>query len=186
MKLSIGTAQFGFNYGICNNSGIIKKKEAIKILEFCKQKKINSIDTAQGYAKSHSVLGSMNLKKFKITTKILIEKKIGNKDLESYVFTQINKILKQLNTKNIYAVLIHNPNELKNKFGRQFYEVLKKLKKRKKVNRIGVSVCKAAGLHLLYLCLMSSRYGLLEQHIDTHQKKQHLQKVCRLIFSFRH
>ena len=38
MKLSIGTAQFGFKYGICNNSGIVRKKEVRKIVKFCKLK----------------------------------------------------------------------------------------------------------------------------------------------------
>ena len=37
MKLSLGTAQFGSNYGVCNKSGIIKKKEIKKILSFCKK-----------------------------------------------------------------------------------------------------------------------------------------------------
>ncbi len=140
MKLSIGTAQFGFLYGICNKNGIVNKREVKKIFNYCKLKKITSIDTAQGYGKSHTILGSMNLKKFQITTKILIDKKIGNKNLEEYVIIEINKILKQLNTKKIHAVLIHNPNQLKNNFGRNFYEVLKKLKRRKKVDKIGVSV----------------------------------------------
>ena len=63
MKLSIGTAQFGFNYGICNKDGIVKKKEVKKIIDYCKLKKISFIDTAQGYGKSHKVLGSFNLDK---------------------------------------------------------------------------------------------------------------------------
>jgi aryl-alcohol dehydrogenase-like predicted oxidoreductase len=140
MKLAIGTAQFGFKYGICNKNGIVKKKEVKRIIEFCKLKKINSIDTAQGYGKSHKVLGLINLKKFQVTTKISITKNIGNKNLEEHVVLEINKILKQLNVKRLYAVLIHNTEPLKNKFGNNFYEVLQKLKKKKKIFKIGVSV----------------------------------------------
>ena len=70
MKLSIGTAQFGFKYGICNRNGIVNNKEVKKIIQFCKLKNINSIDTAQGYGRSHRILRSLNLKNFKITTKI--------------------------------------------------------------------------------------------------------------------
>ena len=72
MKLSIGTAQFGFKYGICNKSGVVKKKEVRKILQYCKLKKISCIDTAQGYGKSHKVLGSINIKKFHIFTMRII------------------------------------------------------------------------------------------------------------------
>ena len=127
MKLSIGTAQFGLKYGICNRVGIVNYKEVKKIIEFCKLKKIKSIDTAQGYGKSHKVLSSINLKKFQITTKI--------SDLENS-----NTILKELKVKKAYALLIHNTNLLKGKLGLNFYKTLQKLKKEKKFIKIGVSV----------------------------------------------
>ena len=140
MKLSIGSAQFGFKYGICNNKGVVSKKEVKKIIQYCKLKKISSIDTAQGYGKSHKVLGSLNLKKFQITTKISDIKKIKNVDLEESVTLEINKILKELNTSNFYALLIHNTNQLKGKLGKNFYEILQKLKNKKKFQKLGVSV----------------------------------------------
>ncbi len=140
MKLSIGTAQFGLKYGICNKDGVVKKNEVKKIIDYCKLKNIKSLDTAQGYGRSHKVLGSTNLKKIQITTKISIPKNIGNKNLEDFVILEINKILKELNVKKIHAVLIHNTDQLKNKFGNNFFNVLQKLKKRKKILKIGVSV----------------------------------------------
>ena len=33
-KLILGTAQFGFNYGINNSTGKVSKHEAFKILDF--------------------------------------------------------------------------------------------------------------------------------------------------------
>ena len=138
--LSIGTAQFGFKYGICNKSGVVKKEEVRKILKYCKSKKINCIDTAQGYGKSHKVLGSIDIKKFQVTTKISNIKKIKNKQLKNIVILEINKILKDLNTKKIYALLIHDTHKLKSKFGKNFFEILKNLKKEKKFTKLGVSV----------------------------------------------
>lgn len=140
MKLSIGTAQFGFKYGICNKNGIVKKKEVKKIIEFCKFHKINSIDTAQGYGKSHKVLSSFNLKNFNITTKISNIKKKGNKDLESCITLEIENILKELNVKRVYGLLIHNTNLLKGKLGKNFYKILQRIKKKKKFIKLGVSV----------------------------------------------
>tara|TARA_B100000787_G_C16033236_1_gene223688 strand:- start:9 stop:149 length:141 start_codon:yes stop_codon:yes gene_type:complete len=35
MKISIGTAQFGFNYGITNFDGKVKFSEIEKIIRFC-------------------------------------------------------------------------------------------------------------------------------------------------------
>ena len=140
MKLSIGTAQFGFKYGICNKQGILKKREIKKIIKFSKTKKINSIDTAQGYGKSHKVLGSLNLDKFHITTKISSIKKKHNKYLEQYITSEVDKILKELNKKKVHSILIHNTNQLKSEFGIKLFSVLKKLKRKKKFTKIGVSV----------------------------------------------
>ena len=140
MKLSIGTAQFGFKYGICNKDGIVKKKEVKKIIDYCKLKKISFIDTAQGYGKSHKVLGSFNLKKFSITSKISKIKKINDKNLENHILIEINKILKELNINKLYGLLIHNTNQLKGRFGISLYKILQKLKKEKKFIKLGVSV----------------------------------------------
>ena len=140
MKLSIGTAQFGFNYGICNKEGIINEKEAKKIINFCRIKKIISIDTAQGYGKSHKVLGSLDLKKFFITTKISNIKRIRDKHLEDFIFQEIDKILKELNTKQLYGLLLHNTKQLKGKFGIKLFKVLQKIKNKKKFKKLGVSV----------------------------------------------
>src|SRR5210317_1837767 len=112
MKLSIGTAQFGFKYGICNKNGIVGKQEVRRIFKFCKKNKINSIDNAQGYGKFHKVLGKMNLKNFMITLKILNIKKKTHNRLEYLITQKIEKILKDLNIKKLYALLIHDASEL--------------------------------------------------------------------------
>jgi aryl-alcohol dehydrogenase-like predicted oxidoreductase len=140
MKLSIGSAQFGFRYGICNKIGIVKKQEVKKIINYCKIKKINSIDTAQGYGNSHKILGSFNLNKFQITTKISNIKKKKINDLESFVNLEVDKILKELNKKKVYALLIHDVSQLKGKFGKNLYKALENLKKKKKFNKLGISV----------------------------------------------
>ena len=68
-KISIGTAQFGFDYGISNKKGIVRYQEILKILNFAKQNNIKSIDTAYLYGKSEKYLGNYNLDKWEITTK---------------------------------------------------------------------------------------------------------------------
>ena len=140
MKLSIGTAQFGFNYGICNEKGIVKRKEVKKIFNFCKLNKIEFIDTAQGYGKSHEVLGSLKLKNFKIITKISNINNVEDKNLEKTLILEINNILKELNVKKLYGLLIHNSKFLKGKRGKKIFEILNKIKKNKKLTKLGVSV----------------------------------------------
>lgn len=140
MKLSIGTAQFGFKYGICNKNGIVGEQEVRRIFKFCIKNKINSIDTAQGYGKSHKVLGKMNLKNFMITSKISNIKKKTHNRLEYLITQKIKKILKDLNTKKLYALLIHDVSELNGKFGKIFFKILTMLKKKNTIKKIGVSV----------------------------------------------
>lgn len=140
MKLSIGTAQFGFKYGICNTKGIVNIEEVRKIIKYSKSKKIYSIDTAEGYGKSHKVLGKLNLKNCKITTKISNIKKKKIKNLENFITLKIQKFLDDLNINKIHALLIHDASELRGKFGKNFYNVLQNLKKKKKILKVGVSV----------------------------------------------
>ncbi len=140
MKLSIGTAQFGMNYGICNTQGIVSIKEVRKIIKYCNSRNIHSIDTAQGYGKSHKILGSLNLDNFQITTKISITKKNKIKNLENFVISKIEKTLDDLNVNQIYALLIHDASELRGKFGLSFYNILQNLKKKKKFLKLGVSI----------------------------------------------
>ena len=49
MKLALGTAQFGYNYGITNKNGKISLKAGKKILEFAEKSGMNTIDTAMNY-----------------------------------------------------------------------------------------------------------------------------------------
>tara|TARA_B100001059_G_C17821185_1_gene578396 strand:- start:54 stop:908 length:855 start_codon:yes stop_codon:yes gene_type:complete len=140
MKISIGTAQFGFNYGICNKNGIVSKREVKKIFDYSKFVKINSIDTAQGYGKSHKVISSFKLKDFQITSKISNIKKIHDQNLDYRITLEVNKILRDLNSKKLYALLIHDISQLKSKNGKKFYRILEKLKVKKKFIKLGVSV----------------------------------------------
>ena len=71
-QLCIGTAQFGLNYGITNQNGIVNKNEVRKIFQIAKNNKIEFIDTAQTYNESERVIGRIikNNNFFKIITKL--------------------------------------------------------------------------------------------------------------------
>jgi hypothetical protein len=50
MRLSVGTVQFGFNYGITNFEGKVKINQITKILRFCK-KKISPLEACLVFVK---------------------------------------------------------------------------------------------------------------------------------------
>jgi len=136
-KICLGTAQFGSNYGISNNHRTLSKKESLKILETAKKNGISFFDTAKAYGESEKILGISGLKNSKIITKIKINSK--SKNIEKEVENLVNDSLKKLRIKKIYAILIHNPISLMGIKGKKIYEVLIKLKKEKKIKKIGIS-----------------------------------------------
>lgn len=123
MKLCIGTAQFGMDYGISNSSGKINLIEAKEILDYCQTENITTIDTAQAYGESETMLGNLGVEKFNIVSKIL------GKD-------KIEASLENLNIQNLYAVLLHNENEI----NKENYAKLETYKTQGLVKKIGISV----------------------------------------------
>ena len=58
----MGTAQFGMDYGVTNNSGMIDKLEIKEILKEATNLGITFLDTAQAYGNSECLIGkTLNL-----------------------------------------------------------------------------------------------------------------------------
>ena len=138
-KLVIGTAQFGINYGIANSLGQVKSEEAKKILDYALSEDINYIDTAASYGESEKVLGSNDVNRFKIITKI---PKIPYDQTNVYDWLEPSVLdsLNRLNVKSIHALLLHSPEDLLGLHGLTIYKGLRELKSKGIVKKIGVSV----------------------------------------------
>lgn len=137
-KFVLGTAQFGSNYGI-KSKGQVKSLAIKKILDTAIVKNINSIDTAYSYGNCEKILGDYNISKFKIISKTRHFKSLNLNELE-LIKNDFNSSLANLKQENIYAILIHNANDLFKKNGEKLYHQLVSLKQSKKVIKIGVSV----------------------------------------------
>ena len=66
-QISLGTAQFGSNYGIINKKNFIIQYK--KILSFASKNGIKYIDTAHSYGDAEEVLGKIGVKNWKISSK---------------------------------------------------------------------------------------------------------------------
>ena len=137
-KIIIGTVQFGNSYGISNSKGKVKIKEVKNILEFAKQNKIKSFDTAISYGDSEKLLGNYKLEDYKVISKI--DKTSLNLISKGYVFNQIFKILERLKINELYGILIHDPNILYSKQGKQLVSYLNECKEYGLVKKVGISV----------------------------------------------
>lgn len=137
MKLIYGTANFQKNYGILKSN--ISKSQIIDILQFLRKKKIFNLDTALSY-KVENDDNFYNYKKFKIYSKLRkIPKNIKNKnDLETFIFSEVNKDLKKYKVKKLDGYYIHDINDVK-LHGKDLNLVFNKLKKKNKIKSIGLS-----------------------------------------------
>ncbi len=140
-KISLGTVQFGIKYGLNPNKKMVNEEEVKKILNYAKLEKIDLLDTAHSYGVSEKILGKLDISNFKVVTKTrhFDNNEINENDLK-LINIDFQNSLKNLKTNNIYAILIHNSNDLLKIGSEKLYEYLLILKKEKKVNKIGVSV----------------------------------------------
>ena len=132
-KLALGTAQFGFNYGITNFQGQVQTSEVQSILSFAKSHGITTLDTAPGYGKSEQVLGEIGINGFQVITK--------TEPLTSGVNKVIQAFIKSIDSLEVECVegLLIRAKDIKDKDIDTLYSELYKLKQDKLINKIGFS-----------------------------------------------
>jgi len=138
MKLVLGSAKLGMDYGLFNNKKI-KPEEFKRIEKLVFKSKINFIDTATSYGDSEKVIGNSKLKNLNIITKIKLPRK-KNIYIKDWVLKEISKSLKKLRINKIYGVMIHDYKDLLGKYGKNYLITLQELKKKKIIKNIGVSI----------------------------------------------
>jgi aryl-alcohol dehydrogenase-like predicted oxidoreductase len=137
-KISIGTAQFGMNYGERNKKALslIKIK---KILAYATSIGIQNIDTAFNYGRAEEKLGIVGVKNWKISTKF--SKIPLNKNPVYWIEENLKKSLERLKIKKINTLFIHDFHSLTEaKKTADIIKFLKYLKKIKLIKNIGISI----------------------------------------------
>ena len=146
MKLGLGTAQFGSNYGISNTFGQTRLDEAFKILEFAASVGIKVLDTAYLYGDSEQVLGKClsGDHKFQIVTKTpkFSDEEIARDDARM-LEEAFQQSLFRMGQKSVYGLLLHDANNLLCDHGGLLIERMLDLKQRGLVRKIGISVSSA-------------------------------------------
>lgn len=140
-RITIGTAQWGLDYGITNNNPKTTSSEAKEILLLAKKSGIKKLDTSLHYGDSLSVINSTNLANdFKITSKIRVNNKINHEDCISEFVNNIERTFDILGCNMLDTLLIHNGADLGN-IDRKIWEKLKEiLLTDKRVGAFGVSI----------------------------------------------
>jgi aryl-alcohol dehydrogenase-like predicted oxidoreductase len=143
MKLILGTAQFGLDYGVSNTRGKTVIHDAKKILEYAYDNNISTIDTAIQYGNSEGVIGNSINKRddWEIITKTISF--TGDSINEAHVKQlreSFNHSLLNLNKTHIYGLLLHSCNNLFLPGGEKLLQEMKRMKNEGLVKKIGISL----------------------------------------------
>ena len=136
-KLSLGTVQFGLDYGVTNKSGIVSFEDIKNIIKLSQKNGIKNIDTAPNYGDAEQKLGRLGMSDFQVCSKI---SKIHSQMPYKEIFKTIKKSLQDLKIDKLEELLMHHPWDLWNDHDRQIIGALNDLKDQGLVNKIGVSV----------------------------------------------
>ena len=151
MKIAIGTAQFGMDYGLSNQFGKSEKNEVSKILQYANQKGIRDIDTSPSYGDSEHVLGKViNDYDFRMITKTPI---FSDSSISNFHSKMLNKSfyksLSNLGKGDIYGLLIHSCDDLLKPGGELLFKEMENLKSTGRLEKIGVSVYNSSQIELV-------------------------------------
>lgn len=138
-KIMLGTVQFGLDYGISNPTGEMPLSEAGSIINLAKKVGIKSIDTAISYGNAESKLGRVGISEFEVFTKIS-EVPMNSVKIGQWIEHEIQNSLTRLGVTQLQGVILHRPQQLVDKRGKEIMRSLKQLKDAKVFKKFGVSI----------------------------------------------
>mgnify|MGYP001069487330 CR=1 FL=1 len=138
-QLMLGTAQFGVEYGIANQTGKPSQSQVNEIISFAWEKGVNCLDTASSYGESEKVVGNA-LEKLGLTHQMNIVSKVAHfseelsmAQVKEHIHRSIFGSLERLKVDYLDVCLFHHE--------KYFYaiELLNELKEQGVVKSIGLS-----------------------------------------------
>lgn len=168
MRLVLGTAQFGLEYGIANQTGQVAFDEVGNILAAARSLGIDTLDTAVAYGDAESVLGKADVSDWQVISKLpALPDNVEN--VSDWVKAQIDGSLARLGVDHLYAVLLHRPGQLFEAHGKSLLQALQSLKAQGIARKIGVSIYAPAELERLFgevnFDLVQAPFNILDRRL---------------------
>ena len=139
MRLAIGTAQFGFPYGIANAQGQVSGPEIGRMISRARASGIDMLDTAIAYGESEHRLGQAGVSDFRVITKLpAVPERCP--DVAEWVAEQVVESRARLGVESLYGLLLHRPQQLLEQNGPVIHATLHRLKQGGLVQKIGISI----------------------------------------------
>lgn len=139
-KLTLGTVQFGLNYGVANEGGKPAYETARDIIALARENGVNCLDTAVKYGESEAVLGKA-LAELNIKDEMVVVSKVPpvenadatSGDIESFIRDAVTGSLKRLGLDYLPICLFHKDEDFAH------VDALLKLRDEGLVKHVGVS-----------------------------------------------
>lgn len=151
-RIGLGTVQFGFPYGIANTEAKqVRSNEVGEILRAATGHGINLLDTAISYGESEKVLGELGVQDWRIVTKLpAVPDNCAN--VGKWLKEQLYASCARLRVSSVYGVLLHRPDQIFSKLGREIIASLCAMRSEGKLEKIGVSVYAPEEIEPLFEC----------------------------------
>ena len=142
-QLCLGTAQFGFSYGITNAAGQVSEAEVAQLLAQASNAGVHWLDTAQAYGNAEAVVGR-NFPfghEFRLISKLLAQPQQAFTAADQPLWEQGFKLTcNRLGLERLDTLLLHAPEDLSKPGGGWLQDWLFGLRERGLVRRLGVSI----------------------------------------------
>jgi aryl-alcohol dehydrogenase-like predicted oxidoreductase len=143
VRLGLGTAQFGLDYGVSNRTGKVRAAEMRKIFEVAESAGISLVDTAPSYGDSEVCIGAAlePTARFRVVTKTpaFISDTIVASDARALSET-FHASRKALRRDTLYGLLFHRADDVLKPGGKGLVDAAQDLVASGAVEKIGVSV----------------------------------------------
>ncbi len=143
MRLGLGTAQFGLDYGVSNRSGRVRIAELRTIFEVAESAGISLLDTAPSYGDSEASIGAAlePAAEFRMATKtpVFTSDTIVAADAKA-LSESFDASRNALRRDTLYGLLFHRADDVLKPGGRRLVDAAQDLVASGAVEKIGVSV----------------------------------------------
>lgn len=143
MRLGLGTAQFGMDYGMANRRGLVPQAEVVEILQEASRTGVGLLDTAPAYGLSEEALG----RALPAGAGLAVVTKTPEFRCAAITAEHARQLhqsfttsLQRLGRPSIYGLLIHHADDLLGPGGELLMTAMTSLKARGLVQKVGVSV----------------------------------------------
>jgi aryl-alcohol dehydrogenase-like predicted oxidoreductase len=169
-RLCVGTAQFGFQYGIANQTGALSDSECRAVLTKASEAGIDTIDTATAYGESEKRLGQFGMTGWRVITK-LPPLPMDTAHVAHWLRQATKESFDRLEVRSLYGLLLHRPEDLIGNHGPALYDALLEMKAEGKVERIGASVYSPFQLAAVWpkyaMDLIQGPFNVLDRRMKT-------------------